>query len=141
MHAPGPPDDGSFSAKVYRAWNRSPRALADPRDTDPANQGKANRALDATKQWLDPFFANRVGFLTVFYGFALGYGASYILGYKDGELTEAIGGALIAATDLGIRVGRHRGKWLGRSSGGTLFFLPVFVFGILWSVLGTIDAM
>ncbi len=141
MKAPGPPDDGSLSAKVYRLLSHSADAFADPRDSAPENQGRVNRSLAAIQGIVDPFFANQIGFLIVIYGFALGYGASYLWGYPGGELVTAIGGSLIAITDLGIRLGRHRSNWLARASGGTLFFLPVFLFGMLWIVTGMIDIM
>lgn len=137
MNTPGPPDDGSVSAKVFRVWNRASAGLSQS-SSDSSNDSRVGRALDATQGWLDPFFANRVGFLIVVYSFAFGYGASYVLGYPGGEVMQSIAGILIALVDLGLRLIRHRSNWLQPASGGTLFFVPVFFFGVLWAILDLI---
>jgi hypothetical protein len=47
-----------------------------------------------------------------------------------------IAGPLCAALDLAYRLRRSERVWLHPNSGGSVFFIPVWILGILWLVLG-----
>lgn len=49
-----------------------------------------------------------------------------------------IAGPVVALADLLYRAKRGERRWLHPHSGGNLFFVPVWVLGVLWFVLGIV---
>ncbi|HEV3025313.1 MAG TPA: hypothetical protein VGX76_22735 [Pirellulales bacterium] len=42
------------------------------------------------------------------------------------------------ALDLAYRLLRQEGHWLNPVKGGSLFYLPAWIFGVLWIAFGTV---
>ncbi len=70
----------------------------------------------------------------------IGFASAFVIGHAVGIAAEGflmmIAGPLCAALDLGYRYSRGERRWFNPRSGGTLFFVPVWIFGILWLALG-----
>jgi uncharacterized membrane protein len=75
--------------------------------------------------------------------FAIAFGTAFGIG----RLTEISGegplmiiaGPLCMALDLGYRFFRRPDhSWFNPSFGGALFFIPVWILGIIWLVLGAV---
>lgn len=52
--------------------------------------------------------------------------------------TMMIAGLIIIVCDLTFRLLRKEGHWFWPSKGGSLFFMPVWFLGVVWSVLGAV---
>lgn len=84
---------------------------------------------------------NIPGLIILAISFAIAFGIGQLIGTtKQGPLM-IIAGPLVVASDLAYRLKRPDGDWLHPNCGGSLFFLPVWPFGILWLVLGVIYTM
>lgn len=73
------------------------------------------------------------------FGIAIGVGA--IAGIEDEGPLMLAGGVLVLVFDLAYRLLRKNGHWLSPDKGGSLFFLPAWIFGALWIVLGAVDVL
>jgi hypothetical protein len=75
---------------------------------------------------------------------AIAFGIASGIGHLTGTSAEGplmiIAGPLCAAMDLGYRFKHSGRRWFHPSLGGALFFIPVWIFGILWWVQGVADA-
>lgn len=73
----------------------------------------------------------------------IGFAAAFALGAFAGWESEAeymlVLGPMVAGSDLAFRLLHKTGHWFWPRSGGHLFFLPVWMYGLLWTVLGVID--
>lgn len=78
---------------------------------------------------------NLVGIVIFALSFGIATGVAKVLGLSAEGLTMLIGGPLAVSLDLAYRklVGKH---WLRPGAGGSLFFIPVWLLGIVWSLLG-----
>ena len=81
---------------------------------------------------------NLVGLVMLVIGFGVAFGVDHLLGPSAEGPLMLIAGLLVALMDGGYRTQRPGGHWLRGSGGGSLFFLPVWMFGVLWLVLGAI---
>lgn len=75
---------------------------------------------------------NAAGFLILAVSFGTAFGVGWIAGFNDEGRLMVVGGALVALIDFGFRTTRENGHWFYPSRGGELFFLPVWLFGVLW---------
>ena len=73
---------------------------------------------------------------------AIAFGIAFCVGYLAGITAEGplmiIAGPLCAAMDLTYRFWRPYRRWFHPSFGGALFFIPVWILGIVWLVLGIV---
>jgi hypothetical protein len=81
---------------------------------------------------------NIVGIVIFALSFAVGFGVAHLAGRSDSGLMMVLAGPLAIILDLGYRLLRPTGHWLHPERGGSLFFLPMWLFGIVWTVLGAI---
>ena len=76
---------------------------------------------------------------------AIAFGAAFGVGHLTGLSAEGplmlIAGPLAIACDLGYRLARSQGHWFHPGCGGSMFYLPVWLFGILWLVLGAMRTL
>ena len=77
-----------------------------------------------------------LGMLLISFGIAFGLGR--LFGWTTEGPIMMMAGPLVALLDLGYRRRYAEGSWLHRHKGGSLFFLPLWAFGILWLILGTV---
>ncbi len=84
---------------------------------------------------------NLVGIIMMIIGFTISFGIGAILGTDaEGPLMMILGPILIAM-DVTDRLRSKGGHLYIPSRGGSLFFLPVWAFGVLWFVLGIYDTV
>lgn len=71
---------------------------------------------------------------------AIAFGIAFGVGHLAGTTAEGplmiIAGPLCAALDLAYRYRRPERHWFHPNLGGALFFIPVWILGIVWLVLG-----
>ena len=84
-------------------------------------------------------FFNALGFAFVAIGFALAITIFTVAGLKSEGAFMLIFGPIVAAADLCARRLHKDRDLFSSNSGGQLFFLPVWMFGIFWVICGTID--
>jgi hypothetical protein len=83
-------------------------------------------------------FFNYVGIAIIAVAFAVAYGVGRLLGFSGEGPLMILAGPMIALLDLAYRFAKTDGNWLVPHRGGSLFFLPVWCFGVLWLVLGLV---
>jgi hypothetical protein len=69
-------------------------------------------------------------------GIAFGLGEP--TGWNNEGFLTSVSGAFVLTFDLAYRLMRRDGHWYKPDKGGSLFFLPAWVFGILWFILGIV---
>jgi hypothetical protein len=73
---------------------------------------------------------------------AIAFGIAIGVGNLAGIMAEAqqmiIAGPLCVIMDLVYRATRPVRRWFHPDGGGALFFIPVWMFGVLWVVLGIV---
>jgi len=69
--------------------------------------------------------------------FGAGFGVTHIAGLEGEGPLMLIAGPIAALLDLVWRK-RHDDNWFRANGGGSLFWLPVWLFGLLWLVLGVV---
>jgi len=73
---------------------------------------------------------------------AISFGVAFLTGWIMGTTAEGplmiVAGPLAAACDAAYRWKHSAGHWFHPDGGGSLFFLPVWTFGLLWLVLGIV---
>ena len=79
---------------------------------------------------------NWPGILMVAIAFGIASGIGHLAGTAAEGPSMIIAGPLCAVMELIYRVRRPGRRWLHPSFGGSLFFIPVWILGIFWSVLG-----
>lgn len=71
----------------------------------------------------------------------VGFGIAYLWGRMVDSYAESflmvIAGPIVMSLDLTYRMQSRDGHWFRPEKGGSLFCLPVWLFGALWLVLGT----
>ena len=81
---------------------------------------------------------NALGLAFIGIGFAVAISIRALAGIESEGATMLILGPVVAAADLLFRLLHPSGHWFMPRRGGALFFLPVWLFGVLWTVLGAI---
>jgi hypothetical protein len=79
---------------------------------------------------------NRPGILMVVIALGIASGIGQLAGPAAEGPSMIIAGLSCAAMDLVYRVRRSGRRWLRPSFGGALFFIPVWILGIVWLVQG-----
>jgi hypothetical protein len=81
---------------------------------------------------------NPPGIVMAILALGIAFGVGSLVGTRaEGPLT-LIAGVMILIFDLAYRLLRKEGHWLIPNKGGSLFFLPAWVMGALWIILGII---
>lgn len=81
---------------------------------------------------------NIPGIVIVAISFAIAFGVGHLTGTSAEGPLMIIAGSLAAAFDVIYRLKQSVRHWFHPSYGGSLFFLPVWIFGVLWMVLGVV---
>ncbi len=81
---------------------------------------------------------NLSGFMMLAIVFLIAIGVSDAMGYTGEGPAMIIAGPLLALCDLGYRLTRKKGHWIIPKRGGSLFFVPVWCWGVVWLVLGIV---
>jgi hypothetical protein len=84
---------------------------------------------------------NWPGILMVAIALGIASGIGQLAGTSAEGPPMIIAGLLCAAMDLVYRVRRSGHRWLHPSFGGALFFIPVWILGIVWLVQGVASAI
>jgi len=79
---------------------------------------------------------NLIGFVMFLVGIGVGVGIARSVGSTGEGLPMVVGGPLLVLLDLGYRKARG-GKMFGRA-GGTIIYLPVWLWGAAWAALGVV---
>jgi hypothetical protein len=77
-----------------------------------------------------------IGICALAFGSAIAIG-KYLGIYDKGPLMM-IAGPIVSALDLLYRTKSRNGHWLRADGGGALLFIPVWLFGAFWLVLGAV---
>jgi hypothetical protein len=81
-------------------------------------------------------FFNLIGLGMLALSAAAAFGVAYLLGASGETPFLLIAGPIALACDVAYRWKHPRGHWLHPNKGGSFCFVPVWVFGALWLVLG-----
>ncbi len=81
---------------------------------------------------------NLPGILMAAVAFGIAFGIGHLVGISAEGPLMMIAGPLCAAIDLAYRHRRPDRHWFHPGFGGALFFIPVWMFGIVWLVLGVV---
>lgn len=84
------------------------------------------------------FPINLPGIVICGLAFGLAIGLGHLTGVSDEGPLMIIAGPLCAALDLSYRMRRPESEWFHPGAGGSIFSIPVCLFGIIWLVLGVI---
>jgi hypothetical protein len=84
---------------------------------------------------------NWPGILMVAIAIGIASGFGQLAGTSAEGPSMIIAGLSCAAMDLVYRARRSEHRWLHPSFGGALFFIPVWILGIFWLVLGGASAI
>jgi hypothetical protein len=79
---------------------------------------------------------NFPGIIMLGLSFGLAFGVTQQIGIKGEGPPMLLGGLLAGACDLVYRLKREEGHLFYPSGGGSLFFLPVWLFAIIWVLSG-----
>jgi hypothetical protein len=81
---------------------------------------------------------NVPGILMVAIAFGVAFGIGHLAGTSAEGPLMIIAGPLCVAMDLAYRYKRADRRWFSPGVGGALFFIPVWILGIVWLVLGVV---
>ncbi|HEV7671402.1 MAG TPA: hypothetical protein VGS22_23025 [Thermoanaerobaculia bacterium] len=81
---------------------------------------------------------NFIGIGMVAIGFGVAFGIGSLLGLTAEGPLMMIAGPLLLVLDLGYRAKKQPPNWFHPRSGGHLFWLPVWIWGLIWSALGLV---
>ena len=84
---------------------------------------------------------NWPGILMVAIALGIASGIGQLAGTSAEGPPMIIAGLSCAAMDLVYRARRSGHRWLHANFGGALFFIPVWILGIVWLVLGVASAI
>jgi hypothetical protein len=84
---------------------------------------------------------NVTGIIILAIGFGIAFAVGFLGGFNDEGRLMIIAGVLVSLIDFTMRVTRQDGHLFYPSRGGALFFIPVWIFGMLWVAFGTYDVM
>jgi hypothetical protein len=81
---------------------------------------------------------NVPGILMAAIGFGTAAGIGHLAGTSAEGLLMIIAGPLCAAMDLVYRTKHGEGRWFHPNCGGALFFIPMWILGVVWLALGIV---
>jgi hypothetical protein len=84
---------------------------------------------------------NWPGIIMVAIAFAMAFGIGHLAGISAEGPLMIIAGPLCAAMDLVYRFRHPARRWFHPNGGGAVFFIPVWVLGIIWLALGVVYAI
>jgi hypothetical protein len=70
--------------------------------------------------------------------FGMAFGIGYLVGTSDEGPLMIIAGPLCTAMDTFVRLRKAGRRWFHPEAGGNLFFIPIWLLGIVWLVLGLV---
>jgi len=79
---------------------------------------------------------NASGLVIIALSFLPALGICHLLGDARDSMKLAIGGPLAVVIDLVYRGTSPSGHWFLPNHGGKFFFLPLWMFGVFWSLYG-----
>jgi len=82
-------------------------------------------------------FFNLVGLVMLAIAFGIAFGFRWLLSLTGDGLPMIIAGTLLITIDTRYRMWR-RGTLQQSNQGGSLFFIPIWLWGCLWSVIGVV---
>ena len=83
-------------------------------------------------------YLNGLAFAMLVYAFGLAYLVTWAFNLPGNGLKMVIAGPLLTLADVLYRWKHPTGHWFKSEGGGNLFLIPVWIFGIFWTVLGSI---
>ena len=84
---------------------------------------------------------NLPGIIMVAIAFGIAFGVGRLTGVSGEGPLMLIAAPLCMAMDLVYRFRRSERGWFHPNSGGALFFIPVWILGTIWLVLGAVYAI
>lgn len=81
---------------------------------------------------------NVPGIIMIAIAFAIAFGAGHLAGTSAEGPLMIVAGPLCIVLDLIYRFKRADRRWFSPVVGGALFFIPVWILGIIWLVLGIV---
>lgn len=84
---------------------------------------------------------NLPGLVIIAIAFAIAYGIGELTGKSEKGSQTVFLGLFVLIFDLAYRLLRTEGHWFNPSKGGSLFFLPAWMFGALWIVVGIVSTL
>jgi hypothetical protein len=79
---------------------------------------------------------NLVGVGMIAVSWAIALGVVYLMGSGSEGVAMMIAGPMSMLSDAVYRLKHPTGHWFHPNGGGSLFFLPVWLFGLLWLTIG-----
>ena len=80
--------------------------------------------------------ANQMGVAILVLAFVIAFGVGHLFGLQEEGPLMMIAGPLTAMFDIAYRLIKKDGRLFVSDRGGSLFFLPVWYFGVFWLALG-----
>jgi hypothetical protein len=81
---------------------------------------------------------NLPGIVICGFAFAAAFGIGHLIGTSDEGHLMIIAGPLCVALDASYRFWRPERRWFHPDTGGSFFFIPIWLLGIVWLVLGIV---
>ena len=81
---------------------------------------------------------NLPGFAIFGIAFGAAFGVCHLIGTADEGPVMMIAGPLCCVLDGSYRYWKAERSWFAPHAGGSMFFIPIWLFGIVWLVLGII---
>lgn len=84
---------------------------------------------------------NIPGIVLCVIAFTITFSIGSLFGIEAEAPQMMILGPLIVTLDLLYRFNRNKSEWKTPSAGGCLFCLPLWIFGVIWFILGTMRTL
>ncbi len=84
---------------------------------------------------------NVSGVIITVAGFLIAYGAGRLLGISAEGPLMIMAAPLLIVLDLAWRGRTMPRRWFHAESGGSLVYLPVWIWGLVWGILGLYDTV
>ncbi len=97
-----------------------------------------DRSVAPLKNRMGILIFNLPGLVIIALAFAIAYGIGALTGRSEEGPLTLFGGLFVLIFDLSYRLLKANGHWFTPSRGGSLFFLPAWMLGALWIVLGIV---
>jgi len=79
---------------------------------------------------------NLPGIIMLLLAYGIAFGIGHLVGFSAEGWLMIVAGPLATMMDLVYRSKRSGQNWFHPAAGGNLFFIPVWIFGILWTFVG-----
>jgi hypothetical protein len=73
--------------------------------------------------------------------FAAAFGVGYLVGTSEEGSLMILAGPLCTVMDSSFRMRKAERRWFHPDAGGNLFFIPIWLLGIVWLALGIVDTI